>query len=76
MSLIVRESYDHAGNENLPFNNGTSWVFQDFLPVFKSRSIEFGLIPAECNFANGISTTNQIVVTNLKKLKKFEIFHK
>lgn len=34
--------------------------------MLESRLVELGLVPSKSDFTDGISTTNQIVVTNLK----------
>ena len=54
---------------DLPFDNGSSGIFQNLLPVFESRFVSLGLIPAQHNFTNGVTTTNHIVVTYLRKHK-------
>ena len=56
--------------ENMPLNDRPSGILQNFFPMFKSRLVSFGLIPSKENFANGISATDQIVVTNLKLITK------
>ena len=51
----------------VPFDDGRSRVVQHFLPVLESRLVLLGLVPTQRNYADRITTTDQIVVTNLNK---------
>jgi len=52
--------------EDMPLNNGSSGIFQNLFPVFKSRLVGLLLIPSKLNLSNRLSATNQVIVTNLQ----------
>jgi hypothetical protein len=57
---------DYTHLENMPFDDGASGVLQNLLPVLESGLVLLRLVPAELDLADGITTANQIVVTNLE----------
>ncbi len=49
----------------MPLDNGSPGVLQDLLEVFEAWLVSLLLVPAQLDLANGITATNEIIVTNL-----------
>ena len=54
--------------ENVPLDDGASGILQHLLPVLESGLVLLGLVPAELDLADGVTTADQVVVANLKSL--------
>ena len=50
----------------MPFDNRSPRVLQGFLPMFETGLIFLVLAPAKLYFSYWVSSTNQIVVTDLE----------
>jgi hypothetical protein len=51
----------------VPFDDGTSRILENLLPVLEARLVLLRLVPAQLDLADRVSAADQIVITNLIK---------
>ncbi len=56
--------------EDVPLDDGPPGVLQHLLPVLEARLVRLLLVPAEIDLPDGVAAADQIVVADLRKVKR------
>ena len=62
---LQTECVDLSYLEHVPLDDRPPRVLQSFLPVFEPRLVFLILAPAKLDLSNGVSASNQVVITHL-----------